>query len=172
MAEPNALGLRVKKRIKELNMTMIEVERTGGWTVGYITDLVNGRKKSVDYENLVKLARILKTTDTWLLRGDAVDQRPMTRAGERPVSVSDRFEAIAQIKRIDLDSGECGLVIDGSDVIAATIVDPVFQLPGNAYARSMFEMSPIRVLAKRATLANGTEMLIVIDAEKIDAAVD
>lgn len=73
-APTNAFGVRVKRRVKELGMTVAGVERAAGWTAGYITDLVNGRKKSVDYDNLVKLAGILKTTDAWLLHGEAIDQ--------------------------------------------------------------------------------------------------
>lgn len=168
MSEPTELGARVRSRIKALRLTVAEVERTGGWNPGYILDLTNGRKKAIDYENLAKLARILKTTDAWLLRGDAVEQRAHSPAGGRAVHVGGRFEAVALIKRMDLDTGECGIALDGAEVVAGVIIDPALQLPGNAYARAMFEMSPIRILAKRVTLENGTTSVTILDGEKVD----
>lgn len=129
-AQPAAFGVRVRTRIRELNMTVVGVERAGGWTIGYLTDLINGRKKSVDYDNLVKLARILQTTDAWLLHGDVADQ--LSPAKDAPLFDHDFREWTLEEARVKKSIADLYKFVYGADAAKWIVPQLGFPTPPDA----------------------------------------
>lgn len=64
------LGDRIQARMQQLGMSQADVARRAGLSSGHVSDLVTGNKgKRVSAETVEKLARALKVSPSFFLRG-------------------------------------------------------------------------------------------------------
>ncbi len=76
---------RVDSRLKKLNLSMRAASLGAGLSDGFIRNIMSGKSESPRGINLSKLARILQTTEVWLLTGQGqedvenIDSEPLSR---------------------------------------------------------------------------------------------
>ncbi len=171
MAEISDYGRRVAELIRGLNIPVREVERRGAWRAGFISDLIRGRKRGLSQEDTTILAKILGTTEFFLLRGVNAIAQPAPERLAPLAYIGQRFTAQARIVRVDFENGDCGVRLDDAGaVLTAKIVDPAFSLPHNAYARAALERTSIKVMAKLGRLQEAGDILFILDTEEAKPA--
>ncbi|QJP13293.1 hypothetical protein G3545_06285 [Starkeya sp. ORNL1] len=179
---------RVQRRMSALELTAVEVERRAGFNRGYVSDLFYGKKGTIKGGKLVDLARVLETTEIWLLRGVGEEDRGPTvyaslisgsaTSGKAepmnglPAEVRTSWDQVSRaqeirvsIKWLNLETGACGVATDSHPeaTIAATIVDPAIMLPNSPYGLAFASRSIITVIAKAASRSGGQNHIVIID---------
>jgi len=69
------LGKRILERLRVLEISQAEAARRAGVAPSWLSDLLKGRKKSVQSHNLTRMARALLTTPSYLM-GESSDPTP------------------------------------------------------------------------------------------------
>ena len=93
------LKLKVAERLAELALNPFEDARAGGLERGFINDILNGRKRSVQGANLTKLAKALSWKVENLIDGHVVDQNRY-----------DQGEPLVSLYRNQLADTDCILI--------------------------------------------------------------
>ena len=61
------IGSRIRLRRKAIGMTLAELGKKAHFSVGFLSDLENG-KRGVSAENLLSIAKSLNVTPNWFFR--------------------------------------------------------------------------------------------------------
>lgn len=65
---------RVQSRLKKLNLSMRKASLDAGLSDAFIRNIISGKSESPRGINLTKLARVLNTTESWLLNEDGPEE--------------------------------------------------------------------------------------------------
>lgn len=86
---PYALADRIQQKLEEAALSARAASLKAGLSDAFVTNILNGKSQSPRAENLARLAEVLGTTESWLLRGGEDSFRPETVAG-RDLVTNDR----------------------------------------------------------------------------------
>lgn len=69
----NSIADRVQSRLKKLNLSMRKASLDAGLSDAFIRNIISGKSESPRGINLTKLARSLRTTESWLITGEGIE---------------------------------------------------------------------------------------------------
>ncbi len=80
----DTLAGRVLIRMREKNLRQADINRATGFNRAFLSDLLSGKKKSINYEAITKLAQALDTSPSWLSALDVPGAN--TRSQDREIA--------------------------------------------------------------------------------------
>ncbi len=187
----NASGFRdrIEQRVKALDLNVREVERMCEFSPSHLSDIVSGRKKTLKAGALSVLAKVLKTSESWLQCGagpPSTDPQDMEKASvaaafrklaaaQPPQSVTDGVSTVGELEdasilliALNLHTGACSFFVDSleSGLAQGVILDPALAVPENEYARGLFAFSFIQVSAKKLVRRSSEVSYAIVDAKR------
>jgi transcriptional regulator with XRE-family HTH domain len=79
-------GERIKARRKELGLTQVELARLLGIKQSSLSELENGESIMPKSDNLMKLAKVLRVSQAWIMTGKDGDLEVLDEQEERHIS--------------------------------------------------------------------------------------
>ncbi len=186
----NASGLRerIEQRVKALDLNVRQVERMCEFSPSHLSDIMSGRKKTLKAGALSALAKVLKTSESWLQCGvgpPSTDPQDMEKASVAaafrklaaapPQSVTDGVSTVGELEdasvlliALNLHTGACSFFVDSleSGLAQGVILDPALAVPENEYARGLFAFSFIQVSAKKLVRQSSEVSYAIFDAKR------
>jgi len=126
---------RIDRRLRAVGMTARAASLAAGLSDGFVRNIIRGKSGSPRGENLAKIARVLRTTEIWLLRGEGPEEAGLASAPGLPrlpptgeVAPADVRLPKAMVRDVPVRGTANGAVIsrpgEGGQTVEGFVLDP------------------------------------------------
>lgn len=97
----NSIGIRIKKRRKELGLTQTQIKQEIGISSGNMSDIENGNKLP-STPTLISLSKILNCSIDWILKGENINPQNTILSDERTSRLIEGFKQLSDEDKEEL----------------------------------------------------------------------